>query len=622
MKENFTLFLSGVEPIQNYEVASAVTKNLLLSYYYIRRRGKEEIEERLYKRKGMKFLIDSGAHTFFNDPKYADKTVEWWEDYLKKYIGFIEKHRDLIFACVELDIGAIVGKEVLEDWRERYFHPLEESGIPVIYVYHLEDSLEDFTKLCAKHPYVGFSALEISKTETVNADELIKNLFNIAVKYKSKVHGFGVGSNKLLLNYPFYTADMTSWLTGSQFGEVNYFEGGKLKRLKKDQWKTGEYRGKLEALKLNPRLLDNEATTELQKASAIAFKKFEEYVRQVMLPYKYWDDRKMYVLPDYEWFSTEMEDWKEKLEAAGIDTYVPKSFGTTLLLDFYNFINDKDLNAYQLEDLVEICAYFGAEGVKYNTKDKCIAFLKKAFRECLNGERKDLQSLHEPLEGQKGALEREQYIQDEEYIEVAMTREECGQLLPALLTAGYDKDEVEKELIKNDITPVYDKDGNVASAVKRVRKQKKISTKAIARLSCDRCVLALNCPEYKAGYICAYDKLFRKFNTRKQDDVIDGLTSLADLALERVQKAYLQETTQGGVATDTTTELMDKAWGYLSKLKDLQNEVNGKPVTVSKTVVKGGTIENTVVKGSNPQSGGFLEQLLRDENVVEAEVVK
>jgi hypothetical protein len=50
---------------------------------------------------------------------------------------------------------------------------------------------------------------------------------------------------------------------------------------------------------------------------------------------------------------------------------------------FYNFINNKDLNAYQLEDLVEICAYFGAEGVKYNTKDKCIAFLKEAFKNAL-----------------------------------------------------------------------------------------------------------------------------------------------------------------------------------------------------------------------------------------------
>ena len=49
LKGDFTLFLSGVEPVENFNVASSVTKNVLLSYYYIRRRGLAEIEERLKK---------------------------------------------------------------------------------------------------------------------------------------------------------------------------------------------------------------------------------------------------------------------------------------------------------------------------------------------------------------------------------------------------------------------------------------------------------------------------------------------------------------------------------------------------------------------------------------------
>ena len=79
LKGDFTLFLSGVEPIENFNAVSSVTKNVLLSYYYIRRRGKEEIEARLKKNRGMKILIASGAFTFFNDPKYSTKSVVWWE---------------------------------------------------------------------------------------------------------------------------------------------------------------------------------------------------------------------------------------------------------------------------------------------------------------------------------------------------------------------------------------------------------------------------------------------------------------------------------------------------------------------------------------------------------------
>ena len=78
-------FRESDEPRENFEVVSGVTRNVLLSYYYIRRRGIDEIEERLKKHRGMKILIDSGAFTFFKDPKYATKTDEWWEIYLEDY---------------------------------------------------------------------------------------------------------------------------------------------------------------------------------------------------------------------------------------------------------------------------------------------------------------------------------------------------------------------------------------------------------------------------------------------------------------------------------------------------------------------------------------------------------
>ena len=142
MRGDFTLFLSGVEPIENFNVASSITKNVLLSYYYIRRRGLGEIEERLKKHRGMKILIDSGAFTFFKDPKYAKKTLEWWEKYIENYVDFIKTHREYIFACVELDIDSLVGSEKVQEWREKYFYPLEQEGINVIYLYHLDKDLD------------------------------------------------------------------------------------------------------------------------------------------------------------------------------------------------------------------------------------------------------------------------------------------------------------------------------------------------------------------------------------------------------------------------------------------------------------------------------------------------
>lgn len=625
LKGEFTLFLSGVEPRENFEQVSSVTKNVLLSYYYIRRRGIDEIEERLKKHRGMKILIDSGAFTFFKDTKFQNKSVEWWETYLKNYTEFIKAHRDYIFACVELDIDSLVGSEQVEKWREKYFYPLEEEGINIIYLYHLDKDMNYFTELCKKHSYVGFSYIEIKRElqEQELVDETIDKLFNIAKKYNTAIHGFAITGNKMLLKHPFLSADSTTYLTGAQFGTITYFENGTLKHLDKDVWKT-QYLEKLKALGLKEKLLLIESPYELIRANAISYKKFEEHIRNVMIAQRYWENRKtMYRLPDAEWFKSDMKDWQEKLEFAGIDKAIPENAGITLLQDMYIITNNtKEVSSYSLEDLVDLCALFNAYGTNYNTKDKCLKFLKIAFKEHLDGKRTDLQDLNRNAEENKRlALEREQYINDAEYMNVELSREECGELLPALLTAGYDKDSVEKELIEQGIKPVYDKDGNILKGIKTIKKQKKLSARALPRLSCDRCVMAMNCTEYKPGYICAFDKTFRKFDTRNVEDVKQGLVAIADLALERAQKAFMQETAMGGAPTKVTSQAMQDAWNYLVKLKELEKESENTPITVSQTKIKGGSIETTTVTGKNPANGGILEKIFLSD-AIDAEVVE
>ena len=629
LKGDFTLFLSGVEPVENFNVASSVTKNVLLSYYYIRRRGLAEIEERLKKHRGMKILIDSGAFTFFKDPQYKTKSLEWWETYLKNYTDFVRTHRDYVFACVELDIDSIVGAEQVQEWREKYFYPLEQEGINVIYLYHLDKDLDYYEQLCRQHAYVGFSYLELKRNiEDANEIEaLVNTLFDIAKKYRTAIHGFAITGNKMLLKYPFFSADSTTYLAGAQFGEINYFEAGALKHLKKEVWKT-QYMVKLQALGLKQKLLENESPYELIKASAIGYKQFEEHIRGAMRAQKYWEGRvnTKFKLPDLEWFATDMKDWQDRLVDAGIDKNVPESVGITILQDLFVIYNNTDqVSSYTLEDLVEVCGLFRATGKNYNTKDKCLKFLKEAIKEHLDGLRTELSDLSSPQEGERTALEREHYIQEKDYIEVELTREECGQLLPALLTAGYDKDSVEKQLIEQGIQPVYDRDGNVLKGIKTVRKDKKIASKSFARLSCDRCATAMNCPEYMAGHICAYDMMFRRFNTRDPEDVMQGMTAIADVAMERAMKAYMQETMMGGVPTKATSSALKDAWEYLAKLKALENEVSGNPLVVSQTKIKGGMIEQTTIKGTNPQQGGLLAQIFMSNedtiDVTDAEVI-
>ena len=627
MQGEFTLFLSGVEPEEHFNIVSNYTKNILLSYYYIRRRGIDEIEARLKKNRGMKILIDSGAFTFFKDPQYAKKSVEWWEKYLKNYIKFIQEHRNYIFACVELDIDSIVGSEQVEEWRKKYFYPLEESGVRVIYLYHLDKDLDYFEDMCRKHAYVGFSYVELKNSIDDNdlIQETVSNLFDIAKKYKTAIHGFAITGNKMLLNYPFLSADSTTYTMGAQYGNIVYFDGGALRHLDKDTWKS-QYIPKLVALGLKEDLLRIENPYELIKANVIGYKKFEEYLRQLHVAQRYWEGRvtTKFKLPEYEWFNSSMEDWESKLLDAGIDTNIPKDVGITLLRDMYVILNNLDeIKSYSIEDLIQLCSIFGATGVAYNTKEKCLRFLKIAFREHLDGKRSELSDLQRSEEKKCLSLERDSYIDDSEEKEIELSKEDCGKILPALLTDGYDKDSVERELIASGIQPVYDKDGNILKGIKTVKKQIKLSNKALPRLSCDRCVMASNCTEYKPGYICAYDTSFRNNTTRNIDDIIGTLTAIADVQVERAKKAFMQETAMGGVPTKTTSQALKDAWDFTFKLKELYDETNiEKPVTIQHTKVSGGSIETTTVRGKNPEQGGILEKIFfKDAIDVDAQVL-
>ena len=70
------------------------------------------------------------------------------------------------------------------------------------------------------------------------AESEIVKMFNVAKRYRTKIHGFAISGSQMLTKFPFYTSDSSTWLVGTQYGEISYFEGRKLSRLKKAKWKT------------------------------------------------------------------------------------------------------------------------------------------------------------------------------------------------------------------------------------------------------------------------------------------------------------------------------------------------------------------------------------------------
>lgn len=157
----------------------------------------------------MKIFADSGAYS-----AWANKT----EINLQEYIDFIKKNKDQIetYACLD-DITS--SKKTQENQIE-----MERQGLHPLPVYHTGEDISLLKKLMKKYDYIaiGGMALNSSVNRVLSFDEIFSIVCPSSNNFlpTHKIHGFGLASPDLLINYPWYSADTTSWVQYGRFGIV------------------------------------------------------------------------------------------------------------------------------------------------------------------------------------------------------------------------------------------------------------------------------------------------------------------------------------------------------------------------------------------------------------------
>lgn len=644
LNSEFQIFFSGVESDRYFDIVTEETNAVLMSYLYIQRKGKKFLQERFEKHPDLRLMIDSGAHTFIAKEDEYRKTAEnykkkhgtdYWENYLEKYTAFARENKEHVFAVVELDIDYLVGQEKVEEYREKYFKPLEEEGIQVIYVWHNIRGLQDWERMCNKYDYVGFS-IQMDSDMTV---DMATKMVNIAKRFGAKVHGFACTGLDYMQKAPFFTVDSTTWLVGTQFGEVNFFDGRTMKRLKKDKWKR-QFKNKLIQLGANWNLAEREEPYELIRINVLTFLKVEEYLRKIMKNKAYWMEGKKSGIamptrkpttfipemlpPTKDFFlDEESEEYKDYAEILGIDLNLPKEDIICWIEAFYAFIkNDREIiDKYTDEEVFHFIDVFGFKA-ECNTRKKSLEVLPKCFTEHACAERHELENYAQVLasagEAPPKALEREEYLEEESHIIVDIPAEEVEEEVKKLLPAGktdadFDMPEVDaydEELKQTGIIPVRDESGKLLKGHKAVRKPKQIYSDLMPKLSCDTCIKAGSCPDYVAGYVCAYNKLFKRFDSRNTDDVEDAIASMVNHNLQRMQQQMVFEMLDGGIADPTVTGMIDQNIKLLSLMQSMKS--NQKQVVATRKVVmdeNGKATEVVETVSANPAQGGILSKL-------------
>lgn len=200
-----------------YETTKPYLKDvpyLLESFYYFK-----EFQEPLIKGADL-FLLDSGAFTFMNSAKGKVN----WNDYIDKYISFINKYD--VQYYFELDIDVIVGYEEVKRIRAKIERETGKQSIPV---WHKSRGVEEYKRLVNDYDYIavgGFAIKHIKKTEY----PIIKKMVQYAYDRGVKVHGLGF-TPKDVTQYKFYSVDSTSWKSSRRFGSMYKFDGKQIKMI-------------------------------------------------------------------------------------------------------------------------------------------------------------------------------------------------------------------------------------------------------------------------------------------------------------------------------------------------------------------------------------------------------
>jgi hypothetical protein len=171
-------------------------------------------------------MLDSGAHTLYtqfmiktghaNGYGWSD-TPEFWK-YVDDYAEFVKQNKDVLSVYVNVDV--IFNPE--QSWKVLKHLEKEHGLSPMPVIHHGTDLKWLRRHLDEGYDYIGLGGLgqEVTKAQYFDwADRA----FNMICDQPSrmplvKTHGFAMTSLDLMLRYPWYSVDSTTWVVIGRMG--------------------------------------------------------------------------------------------------------------------------------------------------------------------------------------------------------------------------------------------------------------------------------------------------------------------------------------------------------------------------------------------------------------------
>lgn len=203
------VYFAGAENTSHLEVlTSQGVKNFLFSYYYLRESDVKIIGylNRKLDWKEMSIFLDCGAYTAWSQ----NTTIN-----LQQYIEFIKHNEEYLTAYSALD-----DKNSVENTKAN-LKAMEDAGLKPVPVYHMTMKDWDYLEeLCKTHDYVALGAIAGEGGDRGELERNLRRAVDIATKYKTRFHAYGVTIYDILAKTAIYSCDLTSWLVGGKNGQL------------------------------------------------------------------------------------------------------------------------------------------------------------------------------------------------------------------------------------------------------------------------------------------------------------------------------------------------------------------------------------------------------------------
>ena len=198
-------------------------QSILVSYHYLKK--PQELLRLLNGYEPERIMLDSGAFSVWSNGGKID---------IEEYVKFCLELRDILSPKIKLNIvnldvlpgvwGFVPSKEDIDrsaeqGWKNMEY--MEYMGLKVIHTFHQHEDFRILEKLCNHSDYIGISpANDVSNKEKLAWMNKVFSFLQEKIKNGLKTHGFAVTSHRQLYNYPYYSADSSSWVTPARYGRI------------------------------------------------------------------------------------------------------------------------------------------------------------------------------------------------------------------------------------------------------------------------------------------------------------------------------------------------------------------------------------------------------------------